>query len=305
MDLNELVVFARVVETRSFTAAAQQLGLPKSTVSRKVAQLEERLGVRLLQRTTRKLNLTEVGQAYYERCARIVQDIAAAEQVVTEMQTTPRGLLRITAPVDLGSTYLGALIADFLTAYPEIQLELDLADRIIDLIEEGIDLGIRVGPLNESTLIARKLGAIQLRVCAAPSYLARRGTPETPAQLADHDTLLFAPSQRAIPWSLHGPGGVVEDATPRGRLISNGVLALRDAARAGAGIALLPDFVMADDLAAGHLALILPAWSMTRSELFAVYPSTRNLSPKVRAFLEFVVARMSPPPWAVVGDQSE
>jgi DNA-binding transcriptional LysR family regulator len=297
MDLNEIVVFARVVETRSFTAAAQQLGLPKSTVSRKVAQLEERLGVRLLQRTTRKLNLTEVGQAYYERCARIVQDIAAAEQVVTDMQTAPRGLLRLTAPVDLGSTYLGALVAEFLLAYPEIQIELDLADRVIDLIEEGVDLGIRFGPLTESTLIARKLGVMQMRLYASPAYLARRGTPTAPAQLGDHDTLLFAPSARVIPWSLHGPDGLVE-VPQHGRLISNGILGLRDAARAGAGITLLPEFVIGDDLATGRLAVVLPAWSMTRSELFAVYPSTRNLSPKVRAFLEFVIARMSPPPWA-------
>ena len=297
MDLNEIVVFARVVETRSFTAAAQQLGLPKSTVSRKVAQLEERLGVRLLQRTTRKLSLTEVGQAYYERCARIVQDIAAAEQVVTDMQTAPRGLLRVTVPIDLGSTYLGALVADFLAAYPEIQVDLDLADRIVDLIEEGVDLGLRIGPLTESTLIARKLGVVQLRVCASPAYLARRGTPSALAQLADHDALVFAPSGRVVPWTLHGPDGAVEDAPLRSRLVSNGVLALRDAARAGAGIALLPEPVIADDVAAGRLQIVLPLWTMSQAELFAVYPSTRNLSPTVRAFLEFVIARMSPPPW--------
>jgi DNA-binding transcriptional LysR family regulator len=298
MDLNEIVVFAKVVETRSFTAAAQQLGLPKSTVSRKVAQLEERLGVRLLQRTTRKLNLTEVGQAYYERCARIVQDISSAEQVVTDMQTTPRGLLRITAPVDLGSTYLGAMVAEFLLAFPEIQVELDLADRVVDLIEEGVDLGIRFGPLSESTLIARKLGVMQMHLHASPAYLARRGAPATPAQLADHDLLLFAPSGRVIPWLLHGPDGAEAEPPLRGRLVSNGVLGLRDAARAGAGISLLPDFVTAPDVAAGALAHILPAWTMTRSELFAVYPSTRNLSPKMRVFLEFISSRMSPPPWA-------
>jgi DNA-binding transcriptional LysR family regulator len=296
MDLNEIVVFARVVETRSFTAAAQQLGLPKSTVSRKIAQLEERLGVRLLQRTTRKLNLTEVGQAYYERCARIVQDIAAAEQVVTDMQTAPRGLLRVTAPVDLGSTYLGALVAEFLAQYPEIQMELDLSDRVVDLIEDGVDLGIRFGPLTESSLIARKLGTIRLRCCASTAYLAEHPAPDTPAQLAEHDVLVFAPSGRIVPWMMHGPDGVI-DATPRGRLISNGVLALRDAARAGAGVTLLPEFVIADDVAAGGMAYVLPAWSLHASELFAVYPSTRNLSPKVRAFLEFLMAKLSPPPW--------
>ena len=297
MDLNEIVVFARVVETKSFTAAAQQLGLPKSTVSRKISQLEERLGVRLLQRTTRKLNLTEVGQAYYERCQRIVQDIAAAEQVVTDMQTAPRGLLRVTVPVDLGSTYIGALVADFLAAYPEIQLDLDVSDRIVDLIEDGIDLGLRIGPLTESTLIARKLGAIHMRVCASSEYLAKRGAPTTVAQLADHDALAFAPSGRVLQWTLHGPKGAIEEAPFKARLVSNGMLALRDAARAGAGVAVMPEFVIADDLAAGRMAIVLPEWTTAQAELFAVYPSTRNLSPKVRAFLEFVVARMSPPPW--------
>jgi DNA-binding transcriptional LysR family regulator len=298
VDLNEIVVFARVVETRSFTAAAQQLGLPKSTVSRKIAQLEERLGVRLLQRTTRKLNLTEVGQAYYERCQRIVQDIAAAEQVVIDMQTAPRGLLRVTVPVDLGSTFVGALIAEFIAAYPDIQIDLDLSDRVVDLIEEGVDLGLRFGPLTESTLIARKLGAVQMRLCASSEYVAKRGAPTTIAQLAEHDALVFAPSGRAMTWTLRGPDGAVEDALLRSRLVSNGMLALRDAMRAGGGVALLPEIVIADDVAAGRVAIVLPAWSAGPAELFAVYPSTRNLSPKVRAFLEFVVARMSPPPWA-------
>src|SRR5512139_2906121 len=155
MDLNDIVVFTKVVETKSFTGAAEQLGLPKSTVSRKLAQLEERLGVRLVQRTTRKLALTEIGEAYYERAARIVADLAAAEQVVMDMQATPRGRLRVTAPIDLSSLYLGAIIAEFNVAHPEVYVELDGTDRVVDLIEEGYDLGIRFGPLPESTLIAR------------------------------------------------------------------------------------------------------------------------------------------------------
>jgi DNA-binding transcriptional LysR family regulator len=166
MDLNEIVVFAKVVETRSFTAAAAQLGLPKSTVSRKVAQLEERLGVRLLQRTTRKLSLTEIGQAYFERCQRIVSDIMVAEQMVTDMQSTPRGLLRVTAPVDLGAFALGALVTQFLTDFSDIHVELVLTDRVVDLVDEGVDLGIRFGPLAESTLIARKLTSVDMRLCA-------------------------------------------------------------------------------------------------------------------------------------------
>jgi DNA-binding transcriptional LysR family regulator len=297
MDLNEIVVFARVVETRSFTAAAAQLGLPKSTVSRKVAQLEERLGVRLLQRTTRKLNLTEVGQAYYERCARIVADISAAEQLVTEMQTAPRGLLRVTAPIDFGTVYLGRVLADFIAANPDITVELDLSDRVVDLIEDGVDLAIRMGPLAESSLVARKLGAVALRLYAAPSYLARRGTPAKLAELADHDTVQFVPAPRLQTWGLRGPDGDVE-ITPGARVVSNNLFVVRDAAVAGAGIALLSELAVGDDLAAGRLVEVLPAWSIPESEVFAVYPSTRNLSPKVRVFLEFLVGWLTPAPWA-------
>jgi len=297
MDLNEIVVFARVVETRSFTAAAAQLGLPKSTVSRKVAQLEERLGVRLLQRTTRKLNLTEVGQAYYERCARIVADIDAAEQLVTEMQTAPRGLLRVTAPVDFGTECLGRAIAEFTAANPEIVIELDVSDRMVDLIEDGVDLAVRIGPLAESSLVARKLGVVVLRLYASPAYLARRGTPTELADLAHHDTVQFVPSQRLQTWGLRGPEGDVE-ITPGARIVSNNMFAVREAAVAGAGIALLSDLVVGADLAAGRLVEVLPAWSLPGSEMYAVYPSTRNLSPKVRAFLEFLVDWVARTPWA-------
>ncbi|MCE9576082.1 MAG: LysR family transcriptional regulator [Deltaproteobacteria bacterium] len=296
MDLNEIVVFARVVETRSFTAAAQQLGLPKSTVSRKVAQLEERLGVRLLQRTTRKLNLTEVGTAYYERCARIVSDIASAEQVVTEMQTAPRGLLRVTAPVDFGATYLGPLVAEFVAQYPDIAVDVDVSDRIVDLIEDAVDLGIRFGPLSESSLVARKLGVVRMRLCAARTYLARRGTPTHPSELADHDLVAFVPTARMQTWPLRGPDGTVE-VSPRAKIVSNSVKVVHDAVMSGAGIAVLPEFVFAEEEVEGTMVPVLPDWAMQEGDLFAVYPSTRNLSPKVRAFLEFLVAKMNPVPW--------
>jgi DNA-binding transcriptional LysR family regulator len=296
MDLNEIVVFARVVETRSFTAAAQQLGLPKSTVSRKVAQLEERLGVRLLQRTTRKLNLTEVGTAYYERCARIVSDIASAEQVVTEMQTAPRGLLRVTAPVDFGASYLGPLVAEFVRQYPEITVDVDVADRVVDLIEDAVDLGIRFGPLSESSLVARKLGVVRMRLCASEAYVARRGAPKHPSELAEHDLVAFVPSPRLQTWSLRGPEGTLE-ISPRAKIVSNSVKVVHDAVAAGAGISIVPEFVFAAEEVAGTMVAILPGWTMQEADLFAVYPSTRNLSPKVRAFLEFLVAAMNPVPW--------
>src|SRR3954451_8388157 len=157
MDLNDIVVFTKVAETKSFTGAAEQLGLPKSTVSRKLAQLEERLRVRLVQRTTRKLALTDIGEAYYARCARIVADVSAAEQLVTDMQATPRGRVRMTAPIDLSTRYVGTIVAEFLAAHPDINVEVEASDRIIDLIEDGFDLAIRFGQLPESTLIAKRL----------------------------------------------------------------------------------------------------------------------------------------------------
>lgn len=285
MDLNEIVVFAKVVETRSFTAAAQQLGLPKSTVSRKVSQLEERLAARLLQRTTRKLSLTEIGKAYYERCQRIVSDIAAAEQLVGDMQTTPRGLLKVTAPVDLGAFRLGELTARFLAAHPDIHIHLDLTDRVIDLVEEGYELAIRFGPLADSTLIARRLTSASMGLFASADYLAARGTPAEPDDLADHDVLAFVPAARLATWTLLGPDGASTELTPSARMTSNNLLAIYEAIKAGAGISFIPDFVLKCS-SMEQLTPVLPAWRSPPIELFAVYPSGKNLSPKVRAYLD-------------------
>ncbi|MBK9034371.1 MAG: LysR family transcriptional regulator [Myxococcales bacterium] len=290
MDLNEIVVFAKVVETKSFTAAAQQLGLPKSTVSRKVSQLEERLDARLLQRTTRKLSLTEIGQAYYERCQRIVADIASAEQLVGDMQTTPRGRLKVTAPVDIGAFRLGELTAAFLTKQPDIDVHLELTDRVVDLVDEGYDLGIRFGPLPESSLVARRLTTLAMGLYASPAYLERRGTPTDPDELGEHDLLVFAPVPRLATWTLQGPTGQVE-LTPSARLTSNNLLAVHEAARNGAGIAYIAGFVLR---CAGDSVLVpvLPTWRSAPIDLFAVYPSGRNLAPKVRLYLDYLAEQL-------------
>ena len=290
MDLNEIVVFAKVVETRSFTAAAQQLGLPKSTVSRKVSQLEERLAARLLQRTTRKLSLTEIGQAYYERCQRIVADIAAAEQLVGDMQTTPRGLLKVTAPVDLGAFRLGEMTARFLIEHADIHIHLDLSDRVVDLVEDGYDLAIRFGPLAESTLIARRLATASMGLYASAGYLAAHGQPTEPDDLGDHDVLSFVPVARLATWTLHGPDGPTE-LTPSARMTSNNLLAIYEATRAGAGISFIPDFVLRCSLV-NDLVPVLPAWRSPPLEVFAVYPSGKNLAPKVRAYLDYIAEQL-------------
>ncbi len=286
-DLNEIVVFAKVVETRSFTAAAQQLGLPKSTVSRKVSQLEERLAARLIQRTTRKLSLTEIGQAFYERCARIVTDIAHAEQLVTDLQSTPRGILRVTAPVDLGGFRIAELTARFLTQHPDLHVHLDLSDRIVDLVDEAYDLALRFGPLNESSLIARRLCGITFRLYASATYLDSHPAVNEPDDLAEHDLLAFVPSPRLATWTLIGPDDATAELTPSARLVSNNLLAVRQALQANAGIAYLPEFVRCD-LGAAELRPVLPAWHGVSGDLFAVYPSVRNLSPKVRVYLDFL-----------------
>ncbi len=293
MDLNEIVVFAKVVEAGSFTAAAAALGLPKSSVSRKLAQLEERLGARLLQRTTRKLALTEVGTAYYERCRAIVADIADAEQSVADMQSSPRGLLRVTAPIDVGGVLLGGVVAKLLITHPDLQVELIATDRVVDLVEERVDVGLRFGPLPDSSLVARRVGRTCIVPYASPGYIARKGSPKRPDDLVDHDIIMFAPIARMRTWTFRGKparGGRDGEVTvtPTPRLLATSMFAALDAVRSGAGIAVLGDFVARDDLAAGRLVRVLEGWSGTSAELFAVYPSTRNPTPKMKIFLDAV-----------------
>jgi DNA-binding transcriptional LysR family regulator len=296
MDLNDIVVFTKVVETRSFTGAAEQLGLPKSTVSRKLAQLEERLGVRLVQRTTRKLALTEIGQAYYERCSRIVADLAAAEQLVTDMQASPRGRVRVTAPIDFSQQHLGRIIATFVEAAPDINIELEATDRVVDLIEEGFDVAIRFGTLPESTLIARKLCTISALLCASPSYAAKC-TPATAEDLDEYDRVLFTPSPRTQSWTLERGSSTYEFGRPA-KFASNNIGAVREAALAGAGVAMLSDFMVADDIAQGRLIHLLPAWRSRSIDVHAVYPARQNLPPRLALFLDHLAKSLNPPPWA-------
>ncbi len=297
MDLNDILVFTRVAETKSFTAAAEQLGLPKSTVSRKLAQLEERLGVRLVQRTTRKLALTDIGQAYYERAARIVADVAAAEQIVTDMQSTPRGRLRVTAPVDLATRYLGVIVAEFLATQPDISVEIDATDRLVDLIDEGYDLAVRVGPLPESTLIARRLTALDSRLVSSPAYLQRKGTPTTPDELDTHDRVLFTPSPRTQSWTF-SKGDATFDFGRPARFSSNNVATVLDVALAGTGIAILPDFMASQALAAGALVAVLPDWTARVNDIYAVYPARQNMPPRLALFLDHLSAALMNPPWS-------
>ncbi|HTR53731.1 MAG TPA: LysR substrate-binding domain-containing protein [Kofleriaceae bacterium] len=296
MDLNDIVVFAKVAETKSFTGAAEALGLPKSTVSRKLAQLEERLGVRLVQRTTRKLALTDIGEAYYDRCARIVADVASAEQLVTDMQATPRGRLRISATVDFATRYLGDIVSVFLAEHPEINVEIDATDRVVDLIEDGFDVAIRFGSLPESSLVARRLCGVALVLCASPAYLNARGTPKHIEELDEHDHVLFTPVSRNQTWTMAHGDATYEFGRPA-RFASNNYGAVLHAALAGAGIALLSDFMVADALHSGALVRVLPEWATRTTDVHAVYPARQNLPPRLALFIDHMVKSLHPPPW--------
>jgi DNA-binding transcriptional LysR family regulator len=297
MDLNDIIVFTKVVETKSFTGAADALGLPKSTVSRKLAQLEERLGVRLVQRTTRKLALTEIGEAYYQRCSRIVADIHAAEQVVTDMQSTPRGRLRITASIDFTTRFLGNIVADFLAQHPDINVELEGTDRVVDMIEEGFDLAVRFGPMPESTLIARRMCGLHLILCASPEYLAKRGTPVSVDELDEHDHVLFTPTSRTQSWTLVGPNEQTFEFGRPARLASNNYGAVVDVALAGGGVACISEFMVTEQIKNGSLIRVLPDWATRPTEVHVVYPARQNLPPRLTLFLEHLSKALNPPPW--------
>lgn len=298
-DLNQLVIFAKVVDTRSFTAAGRELGLPKSTVSRKVAQLEQRLGVRLLRRTTRKLSLTEVGAAFYERCARISIEIQEAEEAVASVHDKPRGLLRVALPREIGSALINGPLNDFLRAYREIDIELSLRSGEPKLAQEGYDIALQLGeiePAGPGTLIA-ELGSLRTQLIASAEYLERAGVPSTPAELEHHELALLAPYDPVAGLLLAGPEDEPRAIKRRPRLVSNELAVVRSAVEAGNGIGLLPTFVCADLLESGRARVVLPEWGSAEISVYARYPTSRHLSAKVRALIEFLSERFVPLAW--------
>jgi DNA-binding transcriptional LysR family regulator len=294
MDLNEIIVFARVVQTGSFTTAAAALGMPKSTVSRKVSELEERLKARLLQRTTRKLSLTDAGRTYYDYCARIVSEVEDAERAVSSLQEIPRGVLRVTAPINIA--FFGPIVSDYLKRYPEVRLELFCTARSVDLVDERFDLGIRAGVLADSTLIARSLGTVKWFLVATPGYLKRRGRPRSPEDLKKHDCLFFGQGLDSVGLRLEN-AGTFERVTLSARMMVGDNDVLHTAANAGLGIALLPAFLTTEDLRARRLERVLADWNAPPTPIHVVYPSGRHLSPKVKSFVDHLHKRMTPPPW--------
>lgn len=278
-------IFVTVVSEGSFSAAAKQLGLSKSHVSRQVNRLENRLGVQLLQRTTRKLALTETGQAYYQRCRNIVSQLEEVEQAVIDQQERPRGTLRLTVAGGFGEHYVAPAAAQFMQHYPELMIQMDFTNRTVDLVAEGYDLAIRAGVLRDSSLIARRIAARQLLVCGSRDYFDRYGKPMALRDLKNHNCLVGS-----LPtWRFRDSAGQHVDIKIDGNWHSNNGYALLAAARRGVGLVQLPEFYVYTDLVAGRLQPALEDYQPTDTAVWALYPSNRHLSPKVRLFVDYLV----------------
>ncbi|HSO30910.1 MAG TPA: LysR family transcriptional regulator [Labilithrix sp.] len=290
MDLNDIAVFARVARERSFTRAAKSLGMPKSTVSERVARLEAKLGVRLLERTTRSLRLTVSGEAYFARVVRVVQELEEAEAAVTAAHKLPRGVLRVASPLLFAQVFLADVVSEYLTRFPEVHVELIVADRSFDILEEKLDVAVHVLGAMDAQHVARKLAIGDRRCVASADYVERRGLPATPSDLVDHGCVVVGPS-RAATWTFEADGHTRAVAVLGRYAVTSIELAYR-ATLAGHGIAVVPAFLCAHDLAAGRLVRVLPAWSPGEVSIHLVYPSHRHLPARVRTFVDLVVERL-------------
>jgi DNA-binding transcriptional LysR family regulator len=287
-----MAVFAKVVESSSFAAAARHFAMSPAMVSKHIHTLEERLGVRLLNRTTRRVSATEVGQNYYERCLRILNELEDAERAAGDLEAAPRGLLRVTSSVSFGAHQLAPAIADYLVAYPNVSIDLSLHDNYVDLLEERIDLAIRLGQLSDSSLIAKKLYAVEMVLCASPGYLAANGTPQTPRDLSKHNCLIYTYAAPRM-WTFTDPDGKAEVIRVSGRLSANSGDPLLELALKDTGILLSPDYLVADGLSAGRLIRLLPDYKTQETPVYAVYPHSHFLPAKTRTFIDFLAARFA------------
>lgn len=286
--LTSMKVFAAVVDCGSFAAAADRLEISRSMASKYISHLEEHLGTRLLQRTTRKLTLTETGSVYHERCAQILADVTQAEEGAAHQTDAPRGTLRLTVPVSFGLLHMGPLVSEYLKRYPDVRIDVLLVDRRVDLIEEGLDLAVRIGAMPESGLIAKRLGSDRLAIAAAPDYLRLYGEPKTPADLARHNCLTYSYAASGNEWRMTGRDGLQHTVKVSGRLrASNGDMA-KLAALEGVGLIRQPRFLIGDELRAGRLVEVLRHYHSEELGIYAVYPSRKHLSAKVRVFVDFL-----------------
>jgi DNA-binding transcriptional LysR family regulator len=304
MRLEDMRLFAKVAEARSFTAAARLLGMPKQTLSRRIAELEAALDVQLLHRTTRRLHLTDVGAAYAERCAEIVRMAEEANQAVTDTHQVPRGVLRVTADPVFGEAFVTGLVVEYARRWPEVQLEVVLTRRRVDMVEEGFDVAFRVGKVDDPALTATRLGPARVRYCASPAYLARRGPPRRPEDLRAHECILVVSDGAPVRWPFRDAKG--ETLWPvSGRLRFNSFAMARQAALGGLGIAIFPEFACAEDVRRKRLVAVLDAVAAEAGAVWLLHPAQRYLAARVRTFVELTLERFGKaPPW-VAGDRLE
>ena len=293
MDLNRVSAFVRVVHDGSFTAAAKTLGLPKSSISRSVAQLEQDLGIRLLHRTTRQLHLTDAGAAFYDRVSRALGDIDEATTAAADTQSELSGAVRVTAPVDMGVWALAPIVARFVRKHPKIRVEVSLTGRVVDLVGEGFDLAVRAGPLRDSSLIARRVGDLQSVAYASPTYLARRGEPQDLKDLADHDCVLFRSTSGKATWELaRVADGKIVSVEVTGPVASDDLSFVRKAVLAGCGVSLLPTFLCARAEHDGKLVRVLGDWALNGAVLHIAYPSARFVPQRVVVLREYLLREL-------------
>lgn len=294
-----MAVFTKVVEEGSFSSAARALKLTPSAVSKQIGRLEDRLGVRLLNRTTRQLSATEEGDAFYQRCVRILTDMEEAELAVSQRHSAPRGTLRVNCGVAFGKHQISPLIPEFLERYPEVNVEMTLTDALADLVEEGQDVAIRFGKLQDSSMVARQLAVSRRAICCSPAYLERKGEPKHPSELTEHNRLAFATAIHLNEWIFRLPDGTEFPVKAEGNFTANNGETIHEMVLAGLGIARLAEFLVAPEVKEGKLVRILtPFYRDVEVPINAVYPTRRHLSPKVRAFVDFLVEKFNPvPPW--------
>lgn len=288
-DLNDMVFFAEVAERGGFAAAGRALGIPKSRLSRRVAELEARLGVQLLQRSTRQLSLTPAGELYLRHSIAMRDAAEAAAEAIAQVQTEPRGLVRVSCPITLAQSGVGVLVAQFMQRYPAVQIEMRILNRAVDLIEEGIDLALRVRPVIEdsTTLVAKQFALARGVLVASPDQLRRQGPVRTVDELARLDTVAQSAAGGRVSWCLEGPGGVMHTMQHRPRYLADDLLTLKFAVLEGVGASVLPDYMCKEDLEAGRLVEVLPGWGPPPSILHAVFPSRRALVPAIRRLIDF------------------
>jgi DNA-binding transcriptional LysR family regulator len=294
-----IAAFAKVVETGSFARAAERLGISVSSVSRQVADLEAHLDARLLNRTTRRLSLTETGRAFHERGVQLLADLAEAEESAGAGAVVPRGTLRISCAVTFGTLHLAPAVGAFIARFPQMRFDVELSDRVVDLVDEGFDAAVRIGAIRGQNLVGRRVGATQLVCCASPSYLARHGEPKVPDDLAGHACLLYAYAPQRDLWTFGTHTGDERKVRVDGPVHSNSGAFASALAVEGIGIAYEPDFIVGEDVRAGRLVPILRAFAPPQGGIHVVYASRRNLSAKVRAFAEFLTVRFAAPAWTL------